>query len=110
MNKKTVYQTNNDGLFLYETEANELALSPGAFNIPFGAVEAAPPKSQAHQVARYTGKKWEIVEDHRRSILNVVATGERYVIGQVVQLDDKPHVFPGWGPVPEWLSVASTPR
>ena len=31
--QKTVYQANDDGLFLYETVANELALTPGSFNI-----------------------------------------------------------------------------
>lgn len=42
--QKTVFQTNDDGLFLYESMANELALTPGAFNIPYGAYEDMPPR------------------------------------------------------------------
>ena len=40
---KSVFQTDDDGLFLYETVANDLPLSPGAYNVPFGAYPDAPP-------------------------------------------------------------------
>ncbi|WZB70777.1 hypothetical protein WJ968_37155 [Achromobacter xylosoxidans] len=40
--QKKVYQTDSDGLYLYESIANELAMTPGRFNVPFGAYEDAP--------------------------------------------------------------------
>ena len=43
---KSVFQTDDDGLFLYETVANDLPLSPGAY-VPFGAYPDAPPAGTA---------------------------------------------------------------
>ncbi|OFS32844.1 hypothetical protein HMPREF3069_28325 [Achromobacter xylosoxidans] len=106
MDTRTVFQTDNDGLFLYETEAHELPLSPGTFNIPFGAVDTPPPRVQPGQVARHTGKKWEQVEDHRAAMLQVVATEERYIIGQAVEIGGRRLTYAGWGPLPDWLSTA----
>ena len=55
--QKTVYQANDDGLFLYETVANELALTPGSFNIPYGAFEDAPPATTSQQTKARTAHK-----------------------------------------------------
>ena len=108
MTTKTVYQTNSDGLFLYETIANELALVPGTFNVPFRALDDAPPTAPAGKIQRHDGKRWTLVEDHRKATLHITATGDRYVIGTQVELEgEEPVSYRGWGPVPAWLTLMS---
>lgn len=72
---KSVFQTDDDGLFLYETVANDLPLSPGAYNVPFGAYPDAPPAGGSGRWPRWTGNGWQMVEDHRATPLWVAETG-----------------------------------
>lgn len=102
--KKTVYQTNSDGLFLHETVAHELALDPGSYNVPYGALEQAPPAAPQGNVPQWNGKKWTIIEDHRHDRLWHVANGHEYTIGTEVEIDGKSLRFPGWGTLPLWLT------
>jgi len=104
--QKTVYQTDVDGLFLYATTANELALAPGLYNIPFGAYEDAPPAAPAGQVARRTGDAWELVEDYRGVRLWLADSGMLYTIGQEVEVGGESVSYPGWGALPGWLTDA----
>ncbi|MBR8657438.1 phage tail protein [Achromobacter sp. Marseille-Q0513] len=109
---KSVFQTDDDGLFLYETVANDLPLSPGAYNVPFGAYPDAPPAGGSGRWPRWTGNGWQMVEDHRATPLWVAETGESYAIGSKIKLrggvDDVR--YPGWGPLPAWLSDTAPPR
>lgn len=57
-----VYQTNEEGYFLWPVAANESPLEPGVFAIPGGCVETAPPEFGENQRARWTGEAW-VVED-----------------------------------------------
>lgn len=112
MATKIVYQTDNDQIFIYETLAHELALAPGQYNIPYGAYEDAPPAVAAGQCARRTADEtaWEVVEDHRSDTLYLVDGGAQYSRGSVVEVDGLDVSYPGWGPVPAWLTdVAPTP-
>lgn len=104
MKTKVVYQTNPDGLFLYETVANELALQPGSFNVPYGAVGTPPPEVAAGAVARWTGEEWVSVEDHRGDVLYVADSGELYSLGSAVEVNEDEVNYAGWGPVPAWLT------
>ncbi|MNV10990.1 hypothetical protein D3C71_1015360 [compost metagenome] len=104
--KKTVFQTDDDGLFLYPTIAHQLALSPDSFNIPYGAQTIPPPDAPAGTVARWSGKRWDVVQDHRGIALWISATGEPYSLGSVAELDGTVYSYPGWGPVPDWLTAA----
>jgi hypothetical protein len=105
--KKTVYQTDVDGLFMYETEANELALDPGRFNVPYGATETPPPPVAVGSVARWTGTAWEEVEDHRGETLYRVETGEPYEPRSLVEIDGEDVTYPGWGELPGWLTASA---
>ncbi|MFY2089911.1 phage tail protein [Achromobacter xylosoxidans] len=101
---KTVYQTDADGLFLYEAQANELPFSPGNFNIPFGAHGDAPPQKRAGMVARREGSQWVMVEDHRKTPLWDLETGQVYAVGTSVNVNGTDLAYPGWGPLPSWLT------
>ena len=80
MATKTVYQSDPiSGIYLFTTQANELALAPGLFNIPFGAYEEAPPAVPEGEVAQWnpTSSAWMAVEDHRGETFYLVRTGRR---------------------------------
>jgi hypothetical protein len=104
---KAVFQTNLDGLFLYETIANELALQGGSFNVPYGAVESPPPQVAEGHVARWTGAAWESVEDHRAETLYVVDTSDLYTHGSLIDVGGEQVAYAGWGPVPDWLTTTA---
>ncbi|WP_353191951.1 phage tail protein [Pandoraea pnomenusa] len=105
MEEKTVYQTDAAGFFLYRTTAHELFLSPGEFNVPYGAVEAEPPAANDGSVPKWDGEKWMIVEDHRQKSLYVVATGAAYTLGDTVELNSESVTYDGGGPIPAWLTL-----
>ncbi|MCF7770443.1 MAG: phage tail protein [Achromobacter sp.] len=107
MATKTVYQTDPvSGIYLFATQANELALVPGVFNIPFGSYEDAPPAVAAGEVARRNPATsgWEVAEDHRGEVFYLVDGGAQYSLGSVVDVDGQPVSYPGWGKVPAWLT------
>lgn len=102
--QKIVFQANDDGLFMYQTVANELALTPGSFNIPYGACEVAPPMAPAGKWPRWVGQAWVMVDDYRTTPLWVVETGMPYSIGAEVDSAAGKVSYPGWGPLPVWLT------
>lgn len=106
MTQRPVYQTDSDGFFLYQSVANELPRSPGTFNIPFGAYEDAPPESDRGLSARRERDRWELVEDHRSTKLWTVEAQEPYTIGSTLRIAGEDLRYPGWGPIPGWLSRA----
>ncbi|MFY2628982.1 hypothetical protein, partial [Achromobacter dolens] len=107
--QKDVFQTDNDGLYLYQSVANELALTPGTFNIPYGAYEDAPPAPSAGKCALRQGEIWTLVDDHRTTPLWVVATGLSYSIGAEHDGADGKVSYPGWGTLPAWLTLVEPP-
>ncbi|MCD0498546.1 phage tail protein [Achromobacter sp. MY14] len=102
---KVVHQTDPNGFFLHEVGASELALSPGDFNIPFGAYVDAPPTVPAGKVARREGDRWVVVDDHRSTPLWNVETAQPYSVGTSATVDGKEVLYPGYGPIPAWLTV-----
>ncbi|QJQ02097.1 phage tail protein [Herbaspirillum rubrisubalbicans Os34] len=118
MRSITVYQADPLGFFLYPTEAFELPLQPGDFNIPYGALADAPPPVPQGHVARIADNSWSLVEDHRQDRLFYMiqaAAGDElsifseYVIGTSVMVDGQEQRYDGGGPVPAWL-VAKLPE
>lgn len=105
MKQKTVYQTTNEGLFAYESVAHELPLAPGYYNVPYGAYEDAPPDAPQGMVQRMTQAGWLLVEDHREARLWVTTTGEPYTINDAVEIEGESASYPGWGPLPSWLTM-----
>jgi len=57
-----VYQTNQDGVFLYVTTADQDPMDPNNWLIPAGCVEVEPPSVAENQLARWDGAAW-LVED-----------------------------------------------
>lgn len=108
--QKAVFQTDNDGLYLYQSTANELVLTPGMFNIPYGAYEDAPPTPPAGKWPRRLGDAWTMVEDYRTTPLWVVETGAPYSIGAQHEGAGGKVSYPGWGQLPAWLTAVEPPR
>jgi hypothetical protein len=102
---KVVYQTSPDGLFIHEVGASELSLSPGEFNIPFGAYVDAPPAAPAGKVARREGNDWILIDDHRNTPLWIAETGLHYSVGTSATVDGQELAYPGYGQIPSWLTV-----
>ena len=107
---KSVFQTDDDGLFLYETVANDLPCRP-APNVPFGAYPDAPPAGGSGRCR--AGRQW--LADGRRPSRHAAmggGNGESYAIGSKIKLrggvDDLR--YPGWGPLPAWLSDTAPQR
>lgn len=105
--QKEVFQTDDNGLYLYSSVANELALTPGSFNIPFGAHEDAPPTPLAGKWPRRQGDAWSMVEDHRSTPLWLVESGAPYSLGAESEVAGNKVSYPGWGPVPTWLTMVT---
>jgi hypothetical protein len=100
----TVYQTDRDGIYLYETVAHELGLDEDVYNVPYGAYTESPPPAPAGSVARRVGDAWETVEDYRAVALWVVATRAPYGLGAKEVVAGQELIYPGWGPLPTWLT------
>ncbi|VVE74801.1 hypothetical protein PCA31118_04847 [Pandoraea captiosa] len=113
MEYKTVYQTDEHGRFLYPTTANELYLSPGEYNVPYGAVEIEPPVAVTGKVPKWTEGVWKLVEDNRGKTLYVAHSGDQYSLGSVIEIDGESVTYHGDGPIPAWLTetpaVVTTP-
>ncbi|PKR87411.1 hypothetical protein CXZ10_20420 [Pleomorphomonas diazotrophica] len=62
---KIVYQTDAAGLYVGLVEASPSPLEFGAYLIPGGGVEIAPPDEIAGHVRRWNGNTWKQVADHR---------------------------------------------
>jgi len=103
--QKEVFQTDNNGLYLYPCMANELAITPGVFNIPFGAFEEAAPVPPAGKWPRRVGDAWVMVDDHRTTPLWVVDTGLPYRVGSDHDGADGKVSYLGWGTLPGWLTT-----
>lgn len=92
MKTKTVYQTNQLGLYVGQTEAEESPLEPGVFLIPGGCVETAPPKIPENKAACWSNEKWSLVDYFDGLIVYSITTGE-------------PLTITGLGPIPSGYTV-----
>lgn len=105
--QKDVFQTDDDGLFLYTCAANELPLAPGVFNIPYGAYEDAPPVPSLGKWPRRAGDVWMMVDDHRTTPLWVVGSNAPYSLWADHEGPDGKVSYCGWGALPDWLTAVA---
>jgi len=110
MNQITVYQTDEDGAFLHPVIATELAMSPGTYNVPFGAKLTAPPEASEGHVAIATGDDWTTVEDHRKDTLYLADSGEPYALKTTLALNGTAVRYTGLGAIPDWLTLKAPVR
>ena len=107
---KSVFQTDDDGLFLYETVANDLPVARRLQRALWRLSRCAARRRQ-RPLAALDGQ-W--LADGRRPSRHaaMVAEGESYAIGSKIKLrggvDDLR--YPGWGPLPAWLSDTAPQR
>ncbi|WP_339531543.1 hypothetical protein [Pseudomonas mucidolens] len=87
MNIKTVYQTNQLGLYVGTAEAEESPLEPGVFLIPGGCVETPPPEIPPNKGACWSNGEWSLVDYFDGLIVYSITTGE-------------PLTLTGMGPIP----------
>ncbi|OLF56571.1 hypothetical protein [Pseudomonas chlororaphis] len=87
MNTKTVYQTNQLGLYVGTVEATESPQEPGVFLIPGGCTETAPPAIPEHKSALWADGQWQLVDFFNGLIIYSTTTGE-------------PQTLNGVGPIP----------
>jgi hypothetical protein len=59
---KTVYQTDENGIFVGTTTADPSPLEEGVWLIPNGCVEDPPPNFTEGQFLRWVGQKWQVEE------------------------------------------------
>jgi len=105
MQSITVYQTGADGAYTHEAQAHELALEPGVFNVPYGALLTPPPPTAAGQVAvAISGDSWMVMADHRGDTLHRTDNDEAYALGAVINFDGQALRYSGLGDIPDWLS------
>lgn len=76
MTNKTVFQTDSRGLYVGITQADPSPLEPGAWLIPGGCVETAPPEIPEHKAAYWNGDVWELVNYYQDLIVYSIVTGE----------------------------------
>jgi len=105
MNTITVYQTDTNGAFLHPMTATELAMSPGTYNVPFGAKLTAPPDAPEGHVALAVGDAWTVIEDHRKDTLYLVDSGEPYALKTTLALNGAAVRYAGLGAIPDWLTT-----
>jgi hypothetical protein len=58
---KKVYQFDNNGIYLYPTEADESPLEPGVYLYPKNTTEQEPPQLNANELAQWNGEKWTTI-------------------------------------------------
>lgn len=83
---KTVYQTDQYGIYTGSITADESPLEPGVWLIPGGCVEVEPPAPGEHQVPHWNGKRWQLVRSFQGLTAYNTATGEPLQIQQVGEL------------------------
>ncbi|WP_233234482.1 phage tail protein [Bordetella sp. LUAb4] len=108
--QKTVYQTDKYGLYMHQTIANDLALDPGVYNLPYLAVESTPPNAAAGKVAQWGGSRWALIDDYRHTPLWINELGgHAYALGSTVNVGGSNVTYPGWGTLPSWLTTTQPP-
>lgn len=103
-----VWQTDSAGFLVCQVLANELAMQPGVFNVPYGAYTDAPEPAPAGYVTRRIDDAWVQVEDYRAETLYISGTDTEYKVGSSIDIDGEDYVYDGSGPMPDWLSLSAT--
>jgi len=60
---KTVYQFDDNGVYLFPVEADESPLEPGVYLFPRNTTETEPPKIDQGETAVWSGTAWQVVKN-----------------------------------------------
>lgn len=88
MTTKTVYQTDHLGILVGITVADQSPLEPGVWIIPGGCVEPAPPQAAEHQLPRWDGERWHLIDSYKGLTVYNTQTGEASTIERHGALPD----------------------
>ncbi len=88
MKTKTVYQTNQAGLYLGTAQAEESPLEPGVFLVPGGCVETPPPSIPENKAACWVNGKWLLLDYFGGVVVYSTATGEPKTLTDVGPIPD----------------------
>ena len=80
MRTKIVYQIDHLGIFTGTTQADLSPLEPDVWLIPGGCVEEAPPKPGLHQVPRWDGRRWQLINSYQGLTAYSTTTGTPLVL------------------------------
>ena len=67
-NKHIAYRYDKDGVYLRPQPRQENPEAKGTYLMPAHCTDVEPPECEAPFVARWNGKEWEKIEDHRRHL------------------------------------------
>jgi hypothetical protein len=83
---KTVFQTDHLGIYIGTTTADASPLEPGVWLIPARCVEKAPPVASEHQLPRWDGELWTLIDSYAGLTAYSIETGAPLVIERHGQL------------------------
>lgn len=100
---KPVCQLDAENLYIGQVAADlDIMARDGSYIIPGGCIDTAPPEIPANNVARWTGDKWEFIEDHRGKVAYKKDDGEEMYILKVGALPDTLTLLPPPSPYCDW--------
>lgn len=67
-NKHIAYRYDKDGVYLRPQPRQENPEAKGTYLMPAHCTDVEPPECEAPYVARWNGKEWEKIEDHRKHL------------------------------------------
>lgn len=108
-NTITVYLVDQNGAYLHEATANQLA--DGSYNVPWNGVLIAPSAAAAGQVAVWNAaaQVWALVTDNRSAQLYRTDTSNQYALGSTIEINNTPTAYNGLGAMPSWLTTEVPP-
>ena len=83
MNTKTVFQTDQLGIYIGEAVADRSPLEVDVWLIPGGCVETPPPAIPARKAARWLGNKWQLIDSYQGLTAYNEQTREPMVVERV---------------------------
>lgn len=85
--QKTVYQYDNNGVYLGETQADlsPLEAEEGIYLMPANSTEKRP-ENRPHFAAQFDGEDWQYVPDYRGEIYYSTQTGEQIIISEIGEI------------------------
>ena len=75
MKTKTVFQTDHLGIYLGPVQADVSPLEPDVWMIPARCVEQAPPVADEHQLPRWDGDRWTLINSYAGLTAYNIKTG-----------------------------------
>ncbi|MDV9030489.1 hypothetical protein Q7C30_000025 [Pseudomonas sp. RAC1] len=84
--RKTVYQTNAQGLYVGATQADLSPLEPDVWLLPGGCVETPPPAIPQNKAAHWDGAAWSLVDYYQGLVVYSIVSGEPQTLDGMVTI------------------------